>query len=240
MLLNGRTIFSSLVALSMVTSTAWTFPPPRQTHRPSGSAGPRFVQPTPWPVSPGVYVHSPAWTFSPTTGAFVPATTGKGIPLDTAYATFNQEGIKSLDNAVDNDQLSQILGEVQGGPQRIVLCVGDDVAVAVKTASSSFSMPVEPLPAVTTATSDTIWLAVYLGSDGSMPSAYKVWAIEVTGKTIRVAYERDESPGRTCDLRAYLVWAPVGRVEAGVYTLEFFDVVAGNVTASRPWQVITK
>jgi len=83
-------------------------------------------------------------------------------------------------------------------------------------------------------------LAAYLGSDGSTPPAYRVETIEVNGKTIRVAYERDESPARSADLLAYLVWVPVGRLEAGVYTLELFDVVAGNVTTSRPWHVFVE
>ena len=78
------------------------------------------------------------------------------------------------------------------------------------------------------------------GSDGSIPPAYRVRTIELNGKTIRVAYERDESPVRSCDLRAYLVWAPVGQVEAGIYRLELFDVVAERVTLTTPWQVTVK
>ena len=170
-------------------------------------------------------------------GAFQTQET-RDIPLDEAYASFNQEGIKSLNNTVDNEPLGQILGMVQEGPQRMALCVGNDIAAAVKTTVVGFSMPEDPVPAVTAATSDIVWLAAYLGSDGSMPPAYIVRSIEVTGKTIRVSYERDASPVRTADLRAYLIWAPIGRMDPGVYTLELFDLLAGDVTASRPWQVI--
>ena len=170
-------------------------------------------------------------------GAFQTQET-RAIPLDVAYATFNQEGIKSLDNVADNEHLGQIMSEVQGGPQRMVLCVGNDIGAAVKAATVSFALPEGPMPAVAAAASDTLWVAAYLGSDGSMPSAYQVRAIEVTGNAIRVAYERDESPIRTSDLRAYLVWAPVGRMEAGIYTLELIDAATGDLTASRPWQVI--
>jgi hypothetical protein len=179
-------------------------------------------------------------------GAFQ-AQGSRAIPLDTAYATFNQEGIKALDNVADTEGLWEIFAQVQGGPQRIVLCEGKDVAAAVKSAGMSFtmsemssSMQDQPVPAITVGPDDTVWLAAFLGSDGSLPPAYKVRAINVNDRTIRVSYERDESSGRSCDLRAYMVWAPVGRVEAGEYTLELFDVVAGDVTATRAWQVSMK
>jgi mannose/fructose-specific phosphotransferase system component IIA len=162
------------------------------------------------------------------------------IPLNTAYATFHQDGLKALDATVDNDDLRQMLDEIQAGPQRIVLCLGKDISGAVKNSRVSFSMPERPVADIITGVEDTMWLAAFLGSDGSIPPAYKVRAIEVTGKTIRVSYERDESSGRTCDLCAYLIWAPLGRMEAGVYTLELFDALAGNVTETRPWQVTVK
>jgi hypothetical protein len=164
----------------------------------------------------------------------------RAIPLNTAYATFNQDGLKALDEAVDNDHLRQMLDQIQAGPQRIVLCEGKDVGKAVKSAGMSFTMPDQPIPAVTIGTDDTVWLVAFLGADGSIPSAYKVRGIEVIGRTIRLSYERDDSSGRTCDLVGYLVWAPVGRMEAGVYTLELFDAAAGNVTVTRPWQVSVK
>ena len=172
-------------------------------------------------------------------GAFQTPET-RAIPLDTAYATFNQEGLKSLDDTAANEQLGDIVSSIQDRPARMVLCVGSDVASAVTNSGMTFALPNNPTPAVTSTASDTVWLAAYLGTDGSMPAAYKVRAIEMTGKTIRVTFERDESSGRSCDLRAYLVWAPVGRVEAGTYTLELFDASTGSITASRLWHVFVK
>jgi hypothetical protein len=171
----------------------------------------------------------------------------RAIPLNTAYATFNQDGLKALDNAVSNDDLRQMLDQIQAGPQRIVLCEGKDVAAAVKSAGMSFtmsdmssSMPDQPIPVVTIGTDERVWLAAFLGADGSIPPAYKVRAIEVSGRTIRLSYERDDSSGRTCDLIGYLVWASIGRMDAGVYTIELFDSAAGNVTVTRQWQVAEK
>jgi hypothetical protein len=168
-------------------------------------------------------------------GAFE-ADEARTIPVNTAYATFQQDGLKSLDEAVDSDVLSMI----QEAPQQIVLCIGSDVAAAVKASAASFSMPEDPVPAVGGGANDTLWVAAYLGSEGSIPPAYRVRSIEVKGKTIRVAYERDDAPVRSCDLRAYMVWAPVGPGEAGAYTLELFDVVAERITLTRPWQVTVK
>ena len=155
------------------------------------------------------------------------------IPLDTVYATFNQEGFKSLDLEVETNGLFQVLSAVRESPQQIILCVGSDVASAVIASELGFATPDEATPPVTGGTSDTLWLAAYLGSDGSVPSAFRLRAIEVNGKTIRVEYERDESPVRSADLRNYLIWVPLGRVEAGAYTLELFDTAAERVTRSR-------
>lgn len=162
------------------------------------------------------------------------------IGLDAAYASFNQEGITSVEKVVDCEQLGQISDAAQAGPPRIVLCVGSDVAAATHASTAGFAVPEGPMPVVTADTGDTLWIAVYLGRDGSMPPAYQVRAIAVTGKTLRVSYGHDAAPVRSCDLRDYLVWAPVGPVESGVYTLELFDVAAGDVTASRPWQVTVR
>jgi hypothetical protein len=159
------------------------------------------------------------------------------IPLDTVYSTFNQEGLKSLPE-VETDGLFQVLGAVRESPQQIVLCIGTDAASAVKGSELSFAMPEEAIPPVTGTTSEkTLWLAAYLGCDGSLPPAFRVSSIEVNGKTIRVMYERDASPVRSADLRSYLIWVPLGRLEEGVYTLELFDAAAERVTRSRSWQV---
>ena len=158
------------------------------------------------------------------------------IPVGSAYATFTQEGLKSLDEPVDNDVLSTI----QEAPQQMVLCCGGDIGAAVKASAKSFSVAEEASPSIVGSANETLWVAAYLGSEGSIPPAYRLRDIEVKGKTIRVAYERDESPVRSCDLRPYMFWVPVGQVEAGIYTLELFDKVAERATLTRPWQVTVK
>jgi hypothetical protein len=162
------------------------------------------------------------------------------IPLSTVYATFNQQGLKSADDATGGEDLAQVLSAIREAPPQIVLCVGTDLIAAVKSATPSFSVPGESVLTVAGSTSEKLWVAAYLGTDGSIPPAYRIHAVEVRDKTIRIVYERDESPGRSCDLRAYLVWAPIGPIEAGSYTLELFDIVVDSVTATRLCHVTVK
>ena len=169
-------------------------------------------------------------------GAFEPEE-ARMIPLHTVYATFNQEGLKAADEAVDNEDLAMALNAIGDGREEVVLCVGDDVVAAVKASIASFAMPKEPVPAVGGGSIATIWVAAHLGSDGSVPPAYRVRSVEVNRTTIRVAFAHEDSPVRSCDLRGYMIWAPVGRVAAGAYTLELFDVTADRVIATRPWHL---
>jgi hypothetical protein len=162
------------------------------------------------------------------------------IPLSTVYATFNQEGLKSADEAAGSEDLAQVLSAIREAPPQIILCVGTDIIAAVKSSTPSFSTPEESALSMVGVKSDTMWVAAYLGSDGSIPLAFRIQAVEVRDKTIRIAYERDESPGRSCDVRAYVVWAPVGPVEAGSYTLELFNMAPDSVTVTRPCQVTVK
>jgi hypothetical protein len=171
----------------------------------------------------------------------VSAVSGDGLdlPLNSAYVCFTQEELKALDASVDDNDLLQATGVVQGGSRQIVLCVGHDIAAAVKASATNFAVSDQPVPIATGAPGDTLWLAAYLGSDGSTPPAFRVRAVNVANKTIRLSYERIEAAERSCDYHAYMVWVPVGRVEAGDYTLELFDLV-GEATLSRTWRVIAK
>ena len=162
------------------------------------------------------------------------------VPLTTVYATFNQEGLKSADEATGNEASAEILSDIRETTPRIVLCVGPDVIAAVKSSTPTFSLPEESVLAMVGSPGNTMWVAAYLGTDGSLPSAYRIQAVEVRDKTIRIAYERVESPQRSCDLRAYLVWAPIGPVETGNYTLELFDMASDNVTATRLCRLTVK
>lgn len=162
------------------------------------------------------------------------------VPLTTVYATFNQEGLKSADDATNNEDSAEILSAIREATPRIVLCVGPDVVAAVKSSTPTFSLPEESVLDMAGSASETMWVAAYLGTDGSLPPAYRIQAVEVRDKTVRIAYKRNESPERSCDLRPYMVWAPIGPVEAGSYTLELFDMASDSVTTTRLCHVTVK
>jgi len=158
------------------------------------------------------------------------------IPLNTVYVSFLQEGLKPVEEAAKNEDLLEAANCVREASPQIALCVGKDIAAAVQNSSASFAMPTELIPAVMAKPDETVWVAAYLGSDGSVPPAYRIQSVEVKNRTIRIAYERVESATRSSDLRAYMVWAPIGLLEGGVYTLQLADVSEG-VTSTRSWQV---
>ena len=168
-------------------------------------------------------------------GAFQPESK-RVVPMNSVCATFAQDEVKSVD-AIEDAAFAETMGALRERSAQIVLCNGNDIAAAVKSSGESFRMPEEPAPSIVAGPSNPVWVAAYFGTDGSVPPAYKVRAVEITGKSIRVAYERVESPGRSCDLHAYVIWAPIGPISAGSYTLELFDVAADSIIATRPWQV---
>ena len=168
-------------------------------------------------------------------GAFQPESK-RVVPMNSVCATFAQDEVKSVD-AIEDAAFAETMGALREGSAQIVLCNGNDIAGAVKSSGESFRMPEEPVPSIVAGPSNPVWVAAYFGTDGSVPPAYKVRPVEITAKTIRVAYERVESPGRSCDLHAYVIWAPIGPISAGSYTLELFDVAADSIIATRPWQV---
>jgi hypothetical protein len=170
--------------------------------------------------------------------AFQPNT--YSVALDTAYATFQQPGLQALDKVVEHDDLGLLPSELSEVTQRMVLCVGADVSAAVRASAVGFALPDEEVPVVAGSSAESLWVAAYLGGDGSTPPAYQVRAIDVLGRTIRVSYERVEAATRSCDLLAYIVWAPVSYVEPAEYTLELFDAVANEVTYSRAWRITVR
>jgi hypothetical protein len=162
------------------------------------------------------------------------------IPLNRVYATFAQDNLRSAEAIIGQEILESVDNTNRAAPRRIALCVGADATAAVRDSAKAFALPEKGVPSVQIDSNHTLWLAAYLGTDGSVPSAYRLESIEIRDKTIRVTYESDESGARSCDLHDYLLWAPLNRVESGRYTLELFDSTINEVTASREWQVIAK
>ena len=162
------------------------------------------------------------------------------IPLNSVYATFAQDDPRSAEGIIGQETLEQVANANRAAPRRIVLCVGADATAAVRDSAKAFALREKGIPSVHIDSSHMLWLAAYLGTEGTVPPAYRVESIEIRDRTIRVTYESDAGGARTCDLHDYLLWAPLNRVESGMYTVELFDSAINEVTASREWQVIAK
>ena len=162
------------------------------------------------------------------------------IPLNRIYATFDQDDLKSADAAFEVADYAEAMNVLREGSGQIVLCDGKDIAAAVKGSMDVFTLPADPMPSTFADSRSSFWVAAYFGAEGSMPPAFEVRSVEVTGMTIRVSFERMPASSRSCDLRDYMIWAPVGRLESGMYTLELFDVSANNVVLVRTWMATSR
>src|SRR5262249_19702029 len=114
-------------------------------------------------------------------GAFQPESK-RVVPMNSVYATFMQEEVKSVD-AIEDAGFVDTMSVLREGAAQIVLCTGNDIAGAVKSSGESFRMPEEPAPSIVAGPSNQVWVAAYFGTDGSVPPAYDVRAVEITGKT---------------------------------------------------------
>ena len=60
------------------------------------------------------------------------------IPLNDAYATFTQEGMRTAEEAAGNEAIDTVLDAIRESPPQMVLCVGTDIAAAVRSSAFSF------------------------------------------------------------------------------------------------------
>ena len=162
---------------------------------------------------------------------------GRRVPLNSVYATFTQEPLMAVEDAVDQVVVTSVLFGDRDGEPKVALCLGADIASAVQSSANSFLLPENQVPVAMPDSKDALWVAAYLGTDGSLPAAYQIQSITIKDQTIRVTYRRDDSQGRSCDLRDYMIWAPLGRVEPGPYAMELFEATSERVTARRAWQI---
>jgi hypothetical protein len=84
----------------------------------------------------------------------------------------------------------------------------------------------------------SLWAAIYFGTSGSSPPAWRIETVEVRDRTVRVAYRKGAAD--TDDIHYYLSWVPVPAGKAGTYTLELFDAAEGKVTLKRQVKVVVK
>jgi len=164
------------------------------------------------------------------------------IPLDSVYTTTRQKDTKDA-LAQLKDFPPPIFGEPIAGGRVIFLVNGKDFPAAVKASRQFLQRGADakaPAPNAETKAGEPNWVGAHLGSTGSRPPAYRVRSVEVDGRKVRVTYETVKGGGSTLDLKAYLVWAPLGKLTPGEYTLELYDGAAEKVTATGKSKVITE
>jgi hypothetical protein len=84
------------------------------------------------------------------------------IPLSTVYATFDQQGLKSANDAARSEDLAHVLSAIREAPPQMVLCVGTDLVAAMKSSTPSFSTPADSVLVMAGSADETMWVAVHV------------------------------------------------------------------------------
>ena len=158
-------------------------------------------------------------------------------------------------NADDRDRYEEIRGAAKrGGPSNVLLVHGDDFRWAVwstwqaynhyGTYTAENALPArdpdpekkdDPDPPKDVNKS-AVWVVAYLGTDTS--DRWLIKSVERTGNRVRVSYtDRYKNPGgvgaTVGDSTPYIMWAPLGRLDAGKYTLELYETNEMEVKLTR-------
>lgn len=163
--------------------------------------------------------------------AAVAADEVKQIPLGAIYTTTHQKETRDLWTHLKDLPPGGVYGEPLRSERVVFLVNGKELNEAVR-ASRSFLVPADKAEAPAQTNGEDIWVGAHIGSRGSQPPAYRVLAVEVEGRTVRVIYETVKTTWSTMDYYSYLVWAPLGSLPAGDYRLELYDVAIKKVTAT--------
>ena len=132
---------------------------------------------------------------------------------------------------------TQMVGGVtpgKGGTTHEGFPVWNTVADAVRATGVAFNSAVgagQPISADQLEKDERIWVVAYFGVSGSSPEAWVVTDVERAGGRVRLSFRYNGA--ETDDLKPYFVWAPLGPLGAGTYTLELYDAGGREVVLSR-------
>jgi hypothetical protein len=174
-----------------------------------------------------------------------PKEKAEAIPLKSIYVTFDQEGAKKVrrgGNEAPSADYRIIDQKLTCGASNIFLVRGKDIAAAGAAARqvlvggdwADVPASTEEVP------SKSYWLVAFLGIAGSDPPCWQVKPAEKRGKVIRLPVTKPKRDESTKDSHKYLVWVPLGELEAGTYTLELFDAAKKEPYLSRRISVQNK
>jgi len=178
----------------------------------------------------------------------------RSLPLRSMYATNGQEELKAMNRSFVfekdgsktfvepyGNELHQMFRYWGPGASNVCLVRGDEIVAAVNATRRVFTGggPAD-VPSIPDGERkhDAIWLVAYFGASGSEPPAWVVRSVEQKERTFRVSYVKRVA--LTKDLNEYFLWAPLGVLGAGIYTLELFDTEQHQVTLLRRVTVSNK
>jgi len=159
------------------------------------------------------------------------------IPLDLVYTTTRQKDTKDALPHLRGFPKPNFSGNLLPGKPVIFMVNGKDFPAALR-ASRRFVLPEADTKAPQLQAGEPSWVCAYLGSTGSIPPAYRVQSVEIDGTKVRITYKTLARSSSSLDYFSYFVWAPLGKLPAGDYTLELYDAAAKQVTATRKSKVL--
>ena len=161
----------------------------------------------------------------------------KKIPLGSVYSSTGQKDTK---DGVELREVPDAFGNFSGRSV-IFLVNGKDFLTAVKASRPFFEFRGDGKaqePKAESKAGEQNWVGACMGSEGSSPPAFRVQSVEIGGKKIRVTYEDMKRDLSTADEHLYMLFAPLGKLPAGEYTLELYESTAKKVTADRKSKVV--
>jgi hypothetical protein len=163
----------------------------------------------------------------------------KTIPLVLTYSTSLQKGLKRVEESIP-ESLREKIAEwftrwAKVGASDVFLVRGNDfgdVLEATRWAMDSWIPAGGPVRRMDVRdVSQQMWLFGYLGVGRHSPPAWILESIEIDNNNIRLIYRQKPSRGEK-DL-PYLVWAPLGKLQPGCYTVQLYDKDSGESTLAR-------
>jgi hypothetical protein len=160
----------------------------------------------------------------------------KNIPLEGAYATSMQEGLKVVGAPAYRAALNELM-KAELGAKALYVVVGGNIGEAVTSTRDVISG--KKSGTTIAANEDGIadaWLVVYLGRTSSNPRAWVLKSVEQMGNKIRVTYDTYQPQGvdvRTTDLHPYFYWVPLGDLPKGMFDVELYNSSDRSVVLTR-------
>ena len=166
------------------------------------------------------------------------------IPLSEILTTSPQKGLQHLRDAwqrKNNEQGAEVflrqLHDVSNGSSNAFLVDATNMADAL---SASFSILAGSRSADTPAPVNTSnpkrgshWLVAYLGTGPSNPTWWVIEGVAVGNGKVVLSYRKSKPAPATDDVHRYYYWIPLGKLDAGTYEVQLFDVERGAITLMR-------